>query len=91
MLKQAHSTQPKPSPETTRGGDGIPDALKNFDFLPDSAYVRQPVVKGLCGCSDATIWRRVNSGLLPKPQKLGSTTVWNVGELRTILNGGKAL
>jgi len=65
---------------------GLPSALSNFDELPNSAYVRQPVVKALFCCSDATIWRRVNDGGIPRPQKLSSrVTAWNVGELRLAL------
>ncbi|MFM8330885.1 MAG: helix-turn-helix transcriptional regulator [Candidatus Methylumidiphilus sp.] len=62
--------------------------MKNFDALPDSANVRQPVVKALFACSDATVWRRVKTGLIPKPQKHGSITAWNVGALRAALNEG---
>ena len=64
----------------------IPDALKNFNSLPDSANVRQPVVQGLFACSSATVWRMVARGTLPKPRKLSErVTAWNVGELRQIL------
>jgi predicted DNA-binding transcriptional regulator AlpA len=66
----------------------IPDALKNFDSLPDSANVRQPVVQGLFGCSDTTVWRMVKRDTLPKPRKLSErVTAWNVGELRQALAG----
>lgn len=81
---------------TKRAGDAdtreIPDALKHFDSLPDSANVRQPVVEGLYGYSSATLWRRVKDGRLPCPRKLSDrVTVWNVGELRRALNrGGEA-
>lgn len=62
---------------------GIPEALKNFDALPDSASVRLPVVRGLAGCSDATVWRMVKRGDLPAPRKISQRiTAWNVGELR---------
>ena len=64
----------------------IPDALKNFDSLPDSASVRLPVVKALKACSSATIWRMVARGDLPSPRKLSQRiTAWNVGELRKAL------
>ena len=64
----------------------IPDALRNFDSLPDSAHVRQPVVKALAGCSDATVWRMVRRGELPVPRKLSPrVTAWNVGALRKAL------
>lgn len=66
----------------------IPDALKNFDSLPDSANVRQPVVQALYGCSSATIWRMVKRGTLPTPRKLSERiTAWNVGDLRKALGG----
>jgi predicted DNA-binding transcriptional regulator AlpA len=64
----------------------IPDALKNFDSLPDSANVRQPVVEGLYDVSVTTIWRMVKRGTLPAPRKLSErVTAWNVGELREAL------
>lgn len=64
----------------------LPDALKNFDSLPDSANVRLPVVAALRGCSTATVWRDVKRGLLPAPRKLSErVTAWNVGQLRRCL------
>lgn len=64
----------------------VPDALKNFDSLPDAANVRQPVVQALVGCSAATVWRMVKRGTLPSPRKLSErVTAWNVGDLRKAL------
>jgi len=64
----------------------LPHALINFDLLPDSANVRQPVVEGLYGCSSATVWRRVKDGSIPAPRKLSTrVTCWNVGQLRRAL------
>lgn len=61
--------------------------IVNFDQLPDSAFVSQPVVLTLWGISSATAWRWVKSGLLPRPHKVGPhTTRWRVGELRACLN-----
>jgi predicted DNA-binding transcriptional regulator AlpA len=61
----------------------VPDALKNFDLLPDSAHVRQPVVEALFGCSGSTVWRMVKRKNLPAPRKLSERiSAWNVGELR---------
>lgn len=66
--------------------DSIPDALRNFDSLPDSANVRLPVVAWLNGCSAATVWRMVKRGTLPAPRKLSErVTAWNVGDLRKAL------
>lgn len=70
----------------THNASALDAALRNFDQLPDSAQVRQPVVEALFGISHASVWRRVNSGLLPKPRKFSPrTTTWNVGELRAVL------
>ncbi|HRD87492.1 MAG TPA: AlpA family phage regulatory protein [Accumulibacter sp.] len=64
----------------------MPDALKNFDSLPDSAFVRLPVVAALKACSSATVWRMVKRGDLPAPRNLSQRiTAWNVGELRKAL------
>ena len=61
----------------------IPDGLKNFELLPDSANVRLPTVCALFACGPATVWRRAKDGALPKPRKHSTkVTVWNVGELR---------
>ena len=60
----------------------IDPALTLFDELPDSAKVRVRVVAALEGCCAATVWRRVQFGLLPRPERIGNTTVWRVGDLR---------
>ena len=66
--------------------NAILSSLKNFDALPDSASVRQPVVQALYACSAASVWRGVKAGRIPKPRKLSPrTTCWNVGELRQAL------
>lgn len=66
--------------ETTRA---IPDALRNFDNLPDAANVRDKTVAGIIGCSIPTVWRMSKDGRLPRPRKLSvKVTAWNVGELR---------
>ena len=72
----AHHTDPS----------AIPDALTNYDSVPDSAHVRLPVVQALVGCSSATVWRMVKRGTLPAPRKLSErVTAWNVGDLRKAL------
>ena len=68
----------------------IPDALKNWDFLPDDANVRLPVVQGLFACSASSVWRGVSACRIPKPRKLSPrVTCWNVGELRQALAEAK--
>ena len=77
---------------TKRAATGIPDALRNFDSLPDSANVRLPVVAALFACAGATVWRRVSAGTLPAPRKLGArVTAWNVGDLRRALSADSRL
>ena len=64
----------------------IPDALRNFDTLPDASNVRDKVVAGLFGCSVPTVWRMAKDGRLPRPRKLSTrVTAWNCGELRRTL------
>jgi predicted DNA-binding transcriptional regulator AlpA len=64
----------------------IPDALANFDELPDSAYIRLPVMTGLFGVSAASIWRGVKNQSIPKPVKLTErTTAWSVRLVRQAL------
>jgi predicted DNA-binding transcriptional regulator AlpA len=64
----------------------IPEALANFDKLPDSAYIRLPVLKALYGVSSATIWRGCKNGTIPSPSKLSERcTAWNVGLVRAAL------
>jgi predicted DNA-binding transcriptional regulator AlpA len=64
----------------------IPAALRHFDDLPDSAFVRLPVVAGLLDVSEGSVWRYAKQGIIPAPEKLGPrTTAWNVGKLREAL------
>lgn len=61
-------------------------SLVNFDYLPESAFVRQAVVLGLFSCSKATLWRWVKSSRIPSPVKLGNRlSAWQVGPLRSCL------
>lgn len=61
-------------------------ALSEFDRLPDSAHVRMPVVSTLLAVSPATIWRWTRMGKLPRSTRISGVTLWNVGELRKMLN-----
>ena len=64
----------------------IPEALTNFDNLPDSAFIRLPTLKRLYGVSAATIWRGVKNGSIVAPAKLSERcTAWNVGKVRAAL------
>lgn len=64
----------------------IPEALKQFDELPGSAFVRLPVVLGLKGCSRVTLWRQIKDGTFPAAYKVGDRMVaWRVSEVRAAL------
>ncbi len=64
----------------------LPQALSNFDQMPDSSYIRLPIVRALYGVSTATIWRNCSKGLMPAPVKLSERcTAWNVGLIRADL------
>lgn len=74
------------SKEISKSTSTIPEALTNFGSLPDEAYIRLPVMKGLYGVSAASIWRGVKNSTIPKPKKLTErTTAWNVGLVRAAL------
>lgn len=89
---QKRSPRPEqrtPSPQClTSRTVSIPEALRNFDTLPNAAHVRLPVLCALFGISPATAWRWVKKSTLPAPRKLSeAVTAWNVGELRKALKG----
>jgi len=63
----------------------LPEALKSFDSLPNTSFVRLPVVRELFGVSTATIWRLVAAGVLRTHKLTPRTTTFNVGELRDVL------
>lgn len=67
----------------------INPALRDFDELPDSAYVRLPVVKALIGVSSATVWRMVKAKQLKTHKLTERTTTFNVGELRLLLESSE--
>jgi predicted DNA-binding transcriptional regulator AlpA len=59
--------------------------LRDFDALPDDAYVRLPIVQALFSISRATVWRWCEKGDLPAPFHVAGVTFWKVGELRARL------
>jgi prophage regulatory protein len=66
----------------------IPLAAIQFDDLPDTGYVREPVVLVLFGCSKTTLWRWVKKSRIPAPVKFSKRfSAWQVGELRSCMQG----
>ena len=61
----------------------LPDAVINFDRLPDTALVDVKTVAILFGRSVPSIWRDVDAKRLPAPVRAGPRcTRWIVGNLR---------
>lgn len=61
--------------------------LEVFPSLPDEAFVDLKVVSTLLDRSPATIWRDVANGRILKPQKVGSSSKWRVGYVRSVISG----
>ena len=62
-------------------------SLQQFDDLPDGALVSVRYAAKVCDVSEATAWRWIAKGVLPKPRKLAGTSRLNVGELRRAIGG----
>lgn len=63
------------------------DILRDFDKLPDGALVPAKAAWPLIGCGGRTsFWRRVRSGVYPKPFKIsgGHVNYWTAGQIRQI-------
>lgn len=65
----------------------IPDAVRNFDSLPNTANTRPRVAQILLDVSAATFWRMVKSGKLKTRKTSQGVTAVNVGDLRAVLRG----
>lgn len=63
-----------------------PEALAQFNTLPDSAFVRLNIVTRIYGVSAATIWRNSKKQLMPSPVKVSvRCTAWSVKAIRADL------
>lgn len=63
----------------------IPEAIKQFDDYPDSAFIRPQIAKSLLGVSIATFWRLVKSGQLKTHKLTERTTTVKVSDLRAFM------
>jgi predicted DNA-binding transcriptional regulator AlpA len=62
--------------------------VAHFDELPDDALIPFKDAQLLLGgWSRATIWRRADEGVIPKPRRMpGSVKIaWTAAELRSVL------
>lgn len=66
--------------------ESITNALNRFNAMPDSAYIRLPVVKELFGVSGPTIYRMIKAGNLEPPERIGAkSSGFRVGAIRKAL------
>jgi prophage regulatory protein len=55
-------------------------------ILPDTGYVRLPIVLKVYPVSAATWWAGVKDGRFPKPVKLGpNTTAWRAEDIHALI------
>lgn len=64
----------------------INPSLRDFDHLPDSAYLRPQVAKDIIQVSIATFWRLVKSGKIKTYKHTERTTTVKVGDLRAFIS-----
>lgn len=64
----------------------VDNSIKNFDSLPDSAFVRISTVKALLTCSSSTAWRLVKNGSLIPHKLTPRTTAFQVRDVRKLLS-----
>ena len=67
--------------------DRVDRALQTFPFLPDEALIDIRAVCALRGRSRASTWRDVAGGRLARPIKVGCSTRWRAGDVRSALTG----
>ena len=73
--------------------DELPAAVRHFDELPDSAFTTVTTISIVENISPATTWRRIKTGLLPKPEpKLPGSNLAriNVGKYRAMRKAREA-
>lgn len=63
----------------------IPEALTQFDNLPDSAHIRPKVCAQLLGVSIATFWRLSKAERLRTHKLTERTTTVKVADLRAFM------
>jgi predicted DNA-binding transcriptional regulator AlpA len=76
----------------TKAEERLERRLKQFDILPETAFVDLKLICALCDRSPSSIQRDVRAGRLAPPIKLGpgtkSSVRWRVGDIRRFLEGG---
>jgi predicted DNA-binding transcriptional regulator AlpA len=64
-------------------------ALERFPFMPDDALIDLKITSALLGDrSRASIYRDIARGDLPRPIKIGGTSLLPAGSVRALMRGG---
>lgn len=63
-------------------------ALAQFPKLPNEAGVRLSTFCSVVSCSAATAWRLAKAGKVQTRKVSPGVTIFNVGSIRALLNGG---
>jgi hypothetical protein len=64
------------------------NTVTNFPLMPDEGGVRLLTVTAVLACSNATAWRMAKAGILKTVKVSRGITLFNVGSIRAVLNGG---
>ena len=68
----------------------LSERIQNFSTLPDEALLTAREIIQLTGRSRTSLWRDVNSEILPKPIKLAPNSIrWSVRDIKSYLSGYK--
>jgi prophage regulatory protein len=59
----------------------------NTNLLPDTGFVRLPIILKVIPVGKSTWWAGVKAGRFPQSVKLGKrTTAWKVEDIRKLIN-----
>ena len=62
-------------------------SIEVFDSLPHGAFVRLPVVLAVLGISRSTFYAGIQSGIYPRPVKVGTrASAWRKSEILDLQN-----
>lgn len=70
-----------------KGFTALPLAAAYFNSMPETGYVRTPVVLALFGISRPTLYRWIKLSRIPAPKTIGRSSLFQVGQLRACLEG----
>ena len=89
-IQQCAGTQEAPTPKPSKAEKRLAKKLKQFDVLPETAFVDLKVVCAVRGRSPSSTQRDVKAGRLAPPIRIGPNAMrYRVGDVRKSLKGAK--